>query len=51
MARRAGPEGPITAAGQLAASLPYCQARFGPGGYLMAGDHDGDVLTVLTSAC
>ena len=40
----------ITIARQVAASLPRFQAHFGPGGHLMACDHAGDILTVLTSA-
>jgi pimeloyl-ACP methyl ester carboxylesterase len=44
------PKVPITVARQVAASLPRCQAHFGPGGHLMACDHAGEILTTLTSA-
>lgn len=44
------PKVPINIARQVAASLPRCQAHFGPGGHLMACDHAGDILTALASA-
>jgi pimeloyl-ACP methyl ester carboxylesterase len=44
------PRVPITAARQLAASLPHCHTHFGTGGHLMACDHAGEILTTVTSA-
>ena len=44
------PKVPITAARQLASSLPHCHTHFGPGGHLMACDHAGEILTTVTSA-
>ena len=44
------PKVPITAARQLAASLPHSYTHFCPGGHLMACDHAGDILTAVTSA-
>jgi pimeloyl-ACP methyl ester carboxylesterase len=44
------PKVPITAARQMAASLPRCQAHFGAGGHLTACDHAAEILTTVTSA-
>ena len=44
------PKVPITAARQLASSLPHCHTHFGSGGHLMACDHAGEILATVTSA-